>query len=96
MKQMVKHNNLNWTDIGQIELMEAYAIQSILCAKYSGAPIEKINPFGGAISRGHPIGASGAILAVRLFHALKTPHRIGLAAIAGAGGLASVLLLKKT
>ena len=96
MKQMVKQNNLNWTDISQIELMEAYAIQSILCAKYSGAPIEKINPFGGAISRGHPIGASGAILAVRLFHALKTPHRIGLAAIAGAGGLASVLLLKKT
>ncbi|MGB0279856.1 MAG: acetyl-CoA C-acetyltransferase, partial [Flavobacteriaceae bacterium] len=94
MKQIMQQNNLNWNNISHIELMEAYAVQAILCAKLSGAPTEKINPFGGAISRGHPIGASGAILAVRLFHALKNTQKTGLATIAGAGGLASVLLLK--
>jgi len=93
MKRIVKQNNLNWKDIHHIELMEAYAVQAILCAKLSGAPLDIINPFGGAISRGHPIGASGAMLAVRLFHSLKNNQKTGLAAIAGAGGLASVLLL---
>ncbi len=94
MKKIMQQNNINWDTISHIELMEAYAVQAILCAKLSGAPVEKINPFGGAISRGHPIGASGAILAVRLYHALKNTQKTGLAAIAGAGGLASVLLLK--
>ena len=94
MNLILKQNNLNWDNINQIALMEAYAAQAILCAKISGAPIEKINPFGGAIAYGHPIGASGAVLAVHLFHALKKTSKTGLAAIAGAGGLASVLLLE--
>ena len=55
--------------------------------------MDKINPHGGAISRGHPIGASGAVLATHLFHAVEK-NSLGMAAIAGAGGLASVLLVK--
>ena len=96
MKRILEQNHFNWNNINQIALMEAYAVQAILCAKLSAAPIEKINPYGGAISYGHPIGASGAVLAVRLFHTLKNSNQTGLAAIAGAGGLASVLLLKGT
>lgn len=95
MKQLLNQNALSWHDIAQIELMEAYATQAILCAKLSAAPKHKINPHGGAISRGHPIGASGAVLATHLFHSLKN-DTMGMAAIAGAGGLASVLLLKST
>ncbi len=94
MKLILEQNNLKWKDINQIALMEAYAVQAILCAKLSGAPVEKINSYGGAIAYGHPIGASGAVLAVRLFHTLKSTQKTGIAAIAGAGGLASVLLLK--
>jgi len=94
MKQILAQNMLNWDDINHIALMEAYAVQAILCAKLSGAPKNKINPYGGAIAYGHPIGASGAVLAVRLFHTLKNNKQTGLAAIAGAGGLASVLLVK--
>lgn len=94
MQTLLKQNHLSWNDIEHIELMEAYAVQALLCAKLSGAPIHKINPHGGALSRGHPIGASGAVLAVHLFHSLKQQPTRGLAAIAGAGGLASVLLLK--
>jgi len=93
MRKILDQNQLTWKQIAQIELMEAYAVQAILCAKWSTAPVHKINPHGGALSRGHPIGASGAILVVHLFHSLQKNQR-GLAAIAGAGGLASVLLLK--
>lgn len=93
MKELLVKNTLSWDDITQIELMEAYATQAILCAKLSNAPLAKINPHGGAISRGHPIGASGAVLATHLFHSLENKS-LGMAAIAGAGGLASVLLLQ--
>lgn len=93
MKQLLLQNTLTWNDIAHIELMDAYATQAILCAKHSGAPRDKINPHGGAISRGHPIGASGAVLATHLFHAVEK-NTLGMAAIAGAGGLASVLLVK--
>ena len=47
----------------------------------------------GALARGHPIGASGAILAVRLFHELQKTDGTGLATIAAAGGLGSALIL---
>ena len=56
-----------------------------------------VNRGGGALSRGHPIGASGAILAVRLFHELarEASGAAGLAAIAAMGGLGSALLLER-
>ena len=57
-------------------------------------PPEIVNRHGGALSRGHPVGASGAILAVRLFHQLRDTPGTGLAAIAGAGGLGTALLLQ--
>ena len=75
--------------------MEAYAAQAILCTRICGLNLDKINIRGGALSRGHPIGASGAILTVRLFHELiKVPGRTGMAAIAAAGGLGSAMMLQ--
>jgi acetyl-CoA acetyltransferase len=53
-----------------------------------------VNIGGGALARGHPIGASGAILAVRLFHGLQ--DGFGLAAIAAAGGLGSALVVARS
>lgn len=79
--------------LSTIELMEAYAAQAIACQEGAGLPVEKINPKGGALARGHPIGASGAILAVRLYHDLVAQGGTGLAAIAAAGGLGTALML---
>jgi len=72
--------------------MEAYAVQAI--AVVEGARIDRalVNPGGGGLSRGHPVGASGAVLAVRLFHGLTAGR--GLAAIAAAGGIGTALLLE--
>ncbi len=74
------------------EVMEAYAVQAIACVQGAGIDPAIVNPGGGALARGHPIGASGAILAVRLYHQLKTGR--GLAAIAAAGGVGTALILE--
>ena len=78
------------------EMMEAFAVQAMVCIEEIGLEPSRVNCRGGALAWGHPIGASGAILAVRLFHALRSgdPGDIGLAAIAAAGGLGSAMLLQ--
>ena len=68
-------------------------MQAIACQQGTGLAQQIVNPGGGALARGHPIGASGAILAVRLFHDLKQGR--GLAAIAAAGGLGSAVVVER-
>ena len=75
------------------EVMEAYAAQAMACVAASTLDPAIVNPQGGALARGHPIGASGAILAVRLFHSLAAGP--GLAAIAAAGGLGTALVVAR-
>ncbi|WP_366943544.1 thiolase family protein [Cypionkella sp.] len=75
------------------EIMEAYAVQAMACVAGAGLAVARINVGGGALARGHPIGASGAVLAVRLFYELKAG--IGLAAIAAAGGIGTALLVER-
>jgi acetyl-CoA C-acetyltransferase len=77
--------------LAMAEVMEAYAAQAIACVEGAGLDPAIVNIHGGALARGHPIGASGAILAVRLFHGLTKGR--GLAAIAGAGGIGTALLV---
>jgi acetyl-CoA C-acetyltransferase len=74
------------------EIMEAYAVQAIACIQGAGLDAATVNISGGALARGHPIGASGAILVARLFADMERGH--GLAAIAAAGGIGSALLLE--
>ncbi|WP_323766024.1 thiolase family protein [Marinovum sp.] len=75
------------------EIMEAFAVQAIACQQGAGLPREIVNRDGGALARGHPIGASGAVLAVDLFHQLRATPGTGLAAIAAAGGLGTALVM---
>lgn len=82
-------------DLTQAEVMEAYAAQAIACIRGIGLTPDIVNRHGGALARGHPIGASGAVLAVRLFHDLMRDGGIGLATIAGAGGLGTGLILSR-
>ncbi|MFY0635806.1 MAG: thiolase family protein [Vannielia sp.] len=87
--------------LGQVELMEAFAAQALATLEATGLPAARTNPQGGALARGHPIGASGAVLACRLFHALTAPDlpgegpTTGLAAIAAAGGLGTAALFTR-
>ncbi len=78
--------------LAMVEVMEAFAVQAIAVVEGAGIDPRLVNPGGGALARGHPIGASGAILAVRLFHGLG--QGLGLATIASAGGIGTALLLE--
>ncbi len=75
------------------EVMEAYAVQAIACVHGAGLDPAIVNPGGGGLARGHPVGASGAINAVRLVHELHRRGGTGLAAIAAAGGLGTAVLM---
>ena len=55
---------------------EAFAVQVLACQRQLGIPLEKINPWGGAISQGHPLGASGARLAHQAFEIFKDDKTI--------------------
>ncbi|MBU2963527.1 acetyl-CoA C-acyltransferase [Citreicella sp. C3M06] len=93
IKALLNRNRLHPQDLRVAEIMEAYAVQALACI--AGAQIDPqiVNPGGGGLARGHPVGASGAINAVRLFHELRGRGGSGIAAIAAAGGLGSAVLM---
>lgn len=93
MAQAMQAAGLGPTSLQMVEVMEAYAAQALACVAPFGFDPALINAQGGALARGHPIGASGAVLAVRLFHGLATGP--GLAAIAAAGGLGTALVVDR-
>ncbi|MCL6612851.1 MAG: thiolase family protein [Peptococcaceae bacterium] len=86
--------NLSLDDIGFIELNEAFASQVLASIRQLGLSEERINPNGGAIALGHPIGATGAVLLTKLVYGMKDQGaRYGLATlcIGGGQGMAAIL-----
>jgi len=61
-------------DIDCFEINEAFAAQAVYCVKKLGVPNEKLNPLGGAIALGHPLGCTGSRQVATLMHHL---HRTG-------------------
>ncbi|MDG2403664.1 MAG: thiolase family protein [Paracoccaceae bacterium] len=94
IKRVLQHHKISVAEVDQAEIMEAFAVQALACINGAGLDPARVNRHGGALARGHPIGASGAILAVRLFHDLRVKGGTGLAAIAAAGGLGTAALLQ--
>ncbi len=74
-------------DLDVIELNEAFGSVAAACSLELGLDPEKVNPNGGAIALGHPVGASGAILAVKLLYELeRRKGRFGLVSLCIGGG----------
>ena len=67
----LKAAGLSLADIGWIELNEAFAAQALAVINTVGLDASKVNPMGGAIALGHPLGATGAIRAATVVHALR-------------------------
>ncbi len=85
---------IGWSDVGAVELNEAFAVQSLVCVDTWGIDPEIVNTRGGAIAVGHPLGASGGRILGTLAKVMQVDgHRWGVAAICiGVGqGLAVVL-----
>ncbi|MCH8965818.1 MAG: hypothetical protein IIB58_12700, partial [Planctomycetes bacterium] len=58
-------------DLDLVELNEAFASQSLVCIRELGLDPEKVNPNGGSIALGHPLGCSGARIVTTLLHEMK-------------------------
>ncbi len=88
---------LSLDDIDLFELNEAFAVQSLSVLRDLPIPDEKINVNGGAIALGHPIGASGAILVVKLLHEMKRRKaaKKGLVSLCIGGGMGIAMILEK-
>ncbi len=67
----LKYAGLKHEDLGWIELNEAFAAQALAVIRTCGLDPSKVNPMGGAIALGHPLGATGAIRAATVVHALQ-------------------------
>ncbi|HZG70975.1 MAG TPA: hypothetical protein VEY51_05485 [Chondromyces sp.] len=81
-------------DMDIIELNEAFAAQVIACDKELKMDSEKLNVNGGAIAHGHPLGATGAILATKAVYELKRRggrYALLTACIGGGQGIAAIL-----
>ena len=93
-RKALERARLRVEDLDVVELNEAFAVQVLACARELGIPLEKLNPNGGAIALGHPLGCSGARLVVTLVHELRRRGgRYGLATMCiGVGqGIAMVV-----
>jgi acetyl-CoA acyltransferase len=66
----LKRAGLKLDDIGWIELNEAFAAQALAVIETCGLDASRVNPMGGAIALGHPLGATGAIRSATAIHAL--------------------------
>ncbi|AYE53851.1 thiolase family protein [Priestia megaterium] len=90
-------SKLRLNDIDLIELNEAFSSQALAVIKELKLDISKVNPNGGAIAMGHPIGATGAILATKAIHELeRTGKRYGLITLCIAGGLGITTIIENT
>jgi len=83
-------------DIAHYEINEAFASVPLAWQKELGADAERLNPRGGAIALGHPLGASGIRLMTTMLHALEDNHqRYGLQSMCEAGGMANATIIER-
>ena len=96
-RQAMEKAGLKIEDIDLVEANEAFAAQSIAVARELGFDMDKVNVNGGAISIGHPVGASGARIIVTLLHEmLKRPEaKKGLATLCIGGGMGVATIFEK-
>ncbi|MGI6751843.1 MAG: acetyl-CoA C-acetyltransferase [Anaerovoracaceae bacterium] len=95
-RKALKKINLTMDDMDLIEANEAFAAQSLAVGRDLGLPADRLNVNGGAIALGHPIGASGARIAVTLIHEMiKRDSKYGLATLCIGGGQGSALIIER-
>jgi acetyl-CoA C-acetyltransferase len=88
--------DLTLDDIDVFEVNEAFASIALVIGKELRIPDEKLNPLGGAVALGHPIGASGGVLTAKLVYELQRRQaRYGIAALCIGGGMGIAAVLER-
>lgn len=96
VRQLLERNDIVLGDVGVIELNEAFAAQVIACEREMKFDRERVNPNGGAISLGHPIGCTGARIVVTLLHEMRRRSaRLGIATLCVSGGMGMAMLIER-
>ena len=94
MKKALQRAGLQLSDMEIIEINEAFAAQTLSVVQVMDIDVEKLNPHGGALALGHPLGCSGARIIATLVNELQTENKtLGIATlcIGGGQGLATIL-----
>lgn len=95
-EKVLKKAGLKISDIDYFEVNEAFAVVALAYIQALNLDMEKVNVFGGAVSLGHPLGASGARIIATLLSVLeKNKGKYGLAAICNGGGGASAMIVER-
>lgn len=96
VKKALEQAGLSVTDLDVIESNEAFAAQAMAVAQELGFPSERVNPNGGAVAMGHPVGATGAILTVKALYELERCNgRYGLITLCIGGGQGIALIIER-
>lgn len=96
IKKVLKKTGLKLNDFHVVELNEAFAAQSLAVLRNIEIDPAKVNPNGGAIALGHPIGASGARLLVTLIHELERADKnLGLVSLCIGGGQGIAMVVER-
>ena len=95
-KKVMEKAGMEIGDFDIIEANEAFAAQSVAVGKDLGFDLAKLNPNGGAIALGHPVGASGCRILVTLLHEMqKADAKTGLATLCIGGGMGCATIVKR-
>jgi acetyl-CoA C-acetyltransferase len=95
VRRALERAGLQLADIDVFELNEAFAAQALAVQKELGVDPDRVNPHGGAIALGHPIGASGGRILVTLLYELKRTHATrGVAALCVGGGQGQAIVVR--
>jgi acetyl-CoA C-acetyltransferase len=96
VRALVDRSSLKLVDFDVIESNEAFASQALAVNRQLGLDPAKVNPDGGAIALGHPVGATGAILTVKaLYYLQRTGGRYGLVTMCIGGGQGIALAIER-
>ena len=95
-RKILAKTGLAMRDLDAVEINEAFAPVVLAWARELGADLEKVNPCGGAIAIGHPLGCSGVRLTATLLNQLeRSGGRFGLQTLCEGGGMANALILER-
>ena len=95
-KKLLEDNDLSVDDIDVFEINEAFASVVLAWAKELGPDMAKVNPNGGAIALGHPLGGTGTILLTKAVHELqRSDGEYGIVSMCCGGGLGTGTLIKR-
>jgi len=95
VKKVLEKTGLSLEDMDVIELNEAFASQAIVTIEQLGMDKNKVNPRGGALALGHPLGATGAILLAKSMNYLKSINgRYGLITMCIGGGMGAACIIE--